>query len=94
MEQQLLNFANLVLSFAFGWAAVCRLHVMTGRVRIRYAVVYVCMFALSVLDGLQFFFFGRFAGVPELALTATLCALLWCDLPAWRNGPPSYAMRA
>jgi hypothetical protein len=85
---QLLNFVNLVLCFAYGLSAMCRLARMHDRVVLRVALVYLALFVGSVVSGLQFFFFGTFAGWPDVAASAVLCGLLWMTMHEWREGPP------
>lgn len=91
---QLLNFVNLVLCFGYGLSAMCRLARMHNRVVTRVALVYLALFVGSVVSGLQFFFFGRFAGWPDVVASAVLCTLLWLTMSNWRNGPPLASCKA
>jgi hypothetical protein len=86
---QLLNFVNLVLCFAYGLSAMCRLARMHNRVALRVALVYLALFVGSVVSGLQFFFFGTLAGWPDVVGSAVVCAALWLTMHEWREGPPA-----
>lgn len=93
MEPLLLNFVNLLLSCAWGWAAMCRLAKMHDGVLLRVAVVYVALFVAAVFCGLQFFIFGTNAGYADLIASAAILAVMLSSVPRWRDGPPCDALR-
>lgn len=85
------NFVNLVLCFAVGVSAMCRLAKMHDGVMNRVALLYVVLFAGSVVSGLRFYLFGTLADWPDVALAAFVAVLLWVTVRDWRKGPPCTA---
>jgi hypothetical protein len=83
------NFVNLLLCFAFGWSAMCRLAMMHHAVNTRTALLYLALFVGSVLSGLQYFFVGTLATWWDVAASAFVCVLLLVTVPQWRYGPPN-----
>lgn len=87
------NFINLCLCFALGWSAMCRLAMMHERVTRRTAWLYVALFVVSAVSGLQFFLLGTLATWSEVALSGIACAVLLVSVPRWRAGPPRCCLR-
>jgi hypothetical protein len=82
-----LNFVNLVLCFAWGWSAMCRLSLMQEGVPLRVALLYLALFVGSVFSGLQFYIFGTLAGWPDVFASVMICALLGVSVSSWRHAP-------
>lgn len=82
------NLLNLLLCIAWGWSALCRLAAMGSNVRLHAVVLYVAVFALSVVCGLQFFFFGTLAGWVDVAASVAILAVMAASWRSWRYGVP------